>query len=277
MVKITVLIDNNPHPQNKLLDTEHGLSLYIEFDSKKILCDMGASDKYAENAQRLGIDLKEIDFATLSHGHADHTGGLGSFLKINQQATVYLSNKIFGRKFYSYRQECKRDISTDQELESMYPQRFDYVAGSQWINPKIALVYNDCNRFALPQANRFLTVADDNGETPDDFSHEIALALKSRQGLVIISSCSHGGAMNIIDSCRRFTGIDKVHAFVGGLHFVDQSRTDEEVSAFVETMTAFAPNIRICTGHCTGSIAKQQLSTQKILPEVSFFHTGVVL
>ena len=77
-MKVTVLIDNNPHPELNLL-TEHGLSIYFEADGFKWLLDVGASGQFIINAQKLGVDISAIDFLILSHGHSDHTGGLENF------------------------------------------------------------------------------------------------------------------------------------------------------------------------------------------------------
>ena len=60
---------------------EHGLSLYLETGETRILFDMGQTAAFAENAAALGIDLSQVDFAVISHGHYDHTGGLSRFLE----------------------------------------------------------------------------------------------------------------------------------------------------------------------------------------------------
>lgn len=78
------------------LACEHGLSLYIEARGKKILFDAGQSGAFADNARKLGIDLAQVDFAVLSHGHYDHGGGFRRFLEINQTAPVYLRREAFG-------------------------------------------------------------------------------------------------------------------------------------------------------------------------------------
>ena len=105
-MRITFLVDNQPHPTLPLL-TEHGLSLYIETDdltnrligestNRKIgiLCDMGASGAYIKNAKALGIDLDTCHWAFLSHGHADHTGGLGKWIAQYGHIPVYASHHI---------------------------------------------------------------------------------------------------------------------------------------------------------------------------------------
>ena len=97
-MKITCLLENTSAHTNIL--PQHGLSLWIETKNHHILFDMGQTDLFAQNADRLGIDLATADLAVLSHGHYDHGGGLSHFLKINSTAPVYLSKYAFG-EFYN--------------------------------------------------------------------------------------------------------------------------------------------------------------------------------
>ena len=48
---------------------EHGLSLYIETKGHKILFDVGASNLFLQNAQKLGVNISDVDFLVISHGH----------------------------------------------------------------------------------------------------------------------------------------------------------------------------------------------------------------
>ena len=73
-IKITTLVENSVY--GKGLQGEHGLSLLVDTGEHRLLFDTGASDLFIRNARILGIDLKEVDFLVLSHGHRDHTGGL---------------------------------------------------------------------------------------------------------------------------------------------------------------------------------------------------------
>ena len=93
-MKITCLAENTTSRPD--IEAEHGLSLYIETNGKKILFDMGQGELFIRNAKRLGIDLSDVDIAVISHGHYDHGGGLRSFLEINKKAPVYISEHAFG-------------------------------------------------------------------------------------------------------------------------------------------------------------------------------------
>ena len=96
-MKITALIENLPLSDE--IQAEHGLSLYIEAEGKKILFDMGQTNLFAENAAKLGVDLTKVDLAILSHGHYDHGGGMQRFFEINKQAPVYINQNSFGEFF----------------------------------------------------------------------------------------------------------------------------------------------------------------------------------
>lgn len=271
-IRVTVLVDNSPARDNASLLSEHGLSLLVETAHQRILYDMGASARFMENARLLGIDLSTIDYAFLSHGHADHTGGLEPFLSHFSQPPVYLAHDLFDARYYSYRRGARRDISTPESLKTLYGDRFRFLPGSQWLSDEIAAVRNQSARYPKPEGNRFLVKETNQGEAPDDFSHELALAIKSDRGLVILSACSHGGALNIIESCRTFTGEKKVATFIGGLHFVDNEQTADETHYFSEAIRARYPHLEIHTGHCTGDLAKRQLLHE--LPQPHLFATG---
>lgn len=69
----TVLVDNRT--DDPTLATEHGLSILLETGSDGFLLDTGASDMFIGNAERLGIDLRTVDYVFVSHGHGDDAGG----------------------------------------------------------------------------------------------------------------------------------------------------------------------------------------------------------
>ncbi len=110
-MRVTALTENTTEIG---LRTEHGLSLYIETDDKKILFDSGQTELFAENAGHLGIDLSSVDMMILSHGHYDHGGGLKKFIEINKKAPIYMSRYAFEPHYNG----TEKYIGLDSSLEN---------------------------------------------------------------------------------------------------------------------------------------------------------------
>ena len=100
-MKWTVLSDNRS--KDSSLITEHGLSIFLQTERHKILLDTGASDVFIRNAELLDIDLCDVDYVFISHGHSDHAGGLQYFLEHNRQAQVIVSPDAMSGMFFSKR------------------------------------------------------------------------------------------------------------------------------------------------------------------------------
>ena len=58
-MKVTVLVDDLVREYK--YEKKHGLCLYIETESRKILFDLGPNDTFIRNAKRMDIDLRDID------------------------------------------------------------------------------------------------------------------------------------------------------------------------------------------------------------------------
>lgn len=260
-MQITILSDNRPGRQE--LKTEHGLSILIKTDDKCILCDTGASSLYAENALAMGIDLSAVDCCFISHAHNDHTGGLRHFLE-HSGNPVFISSEAFAARCFSSRRGERRDISADHTLAEKYPERFTYIKESREIAEDIYAVAPKVMGYPTPLGNSWIE---------DDFTHELALAIKTTDGLVIISSCSHHGALNIMESCCQVTGEKRIAAFIGGLHFVDGPDTGRETDLFCSILRSVHPETKVLTGHCTGTDAELRLASSE-QTQVEFFHTG---
>lgn len=98
-LKITTLIENNSYINNTL-HSEHGFSLYIEINEKKILFDTGQSGNFIKNAEKLKINLKDLDYVVLSHGHYYHSDGFGKFVQnINKSFQLIVGNGFFNKKY----------------------------------------------------------------------------------------------------------------------------------------------------------------------------------
>ena len=296
------------------LQNEHGLSLFITTDDgEDIICDTGASGLFLENAQKLGIDPQIADFAFISHAHNDHTGGLKALLAAYDDIPIFMSINAFKYNCYSNRQRQPlqgsnepnnlpnssnepnrldglkmRDISIDQSILKDYPySSIRYIDHSQWVTDSIAVICNgtkdktskseQTSKYNLPIGNRHLYKKPINSDeiVLDDFDHEMSLAIKTLEGLIIISSCTHSGAANIIKDCIDFTGQTKIRAFVGGLHLVNHPDVKEEALAVLHELTSLYPEMKIITGHCTCDEAIKVMEENS--PMVSHFYTGLSL
>ena len=92
-MRFTVLCENTSARPG--IVAEHGFSLLIEGDHLKVLFDMGQTNVFAANAAAMNLSLADVNYAILSHGHYDHSGGLRKFLEINKTAPVYVSYHAF--------------------------------------------------------------------------------------------------------------------------------------------------------------------------------------
>lgn len=268
-MQLTILIDNSPSVERELC-CEHGLSMHFTYNGKSFLVDTGATSLFAENAYALGIDIAAVDYLILSHAHADHTGGLRTFLEMNSKAKVYLSQNILGNSYYSTRRGAKRDISPDHSLFEQYSERFVPVCGNILLCEGVSIISDIKSTYKRPAANATLL----KNDAPDDFSHEIFLTVGTASGKVILSPCSHMGTMNIIDSVDG-----RISHFVGGLHLLDSDERfsfESEEELFAIAATFKEKGILLHTGHCTGGCAKKIFS-QVLDSLYSEFYAGYIL
>ncbi|MBP3633178.1 MAG: MBL fold metallo-hydrolase [Oscillospiraceae bacterium] len=237
-MKITVLMENTA--VDPILTAEHGLSLYIETSSHKILFDAGQSDAFADNAEKLGIDLQAIDFAVLSHGHYDHSGGLKRFLECTKTAPVYVNEHAFAPCYHGN----DRYIGIDPALQGC--ERLTLVGDEYQIAPGLTLL--SCNKKDRPYpTDSFgLTVFDGNAYTDDTFTHEHYLLIEENSKKVLISGCSHKGILNIVSWFQP-------DVLIGGFHFMnlDPATSDAERLKDAAKLLLQSPTVYY-TGHCTG-------------------------
>lgn len=219
---IKVLVEDN----NEI--NEHGLSLYIEYADQKILFDTGQSNLYLKNAKKMSVDLSLIDFVVLSHGHYDHGNGL-----------IHLSEKkllchpeVFLRR---YRNETYIGINQSKEA---IEEKFDLITSSDpyYITKDICFLGE-----VKPRETKYVLEDGSIDCIPDDS----ALAINTRNGIIIITGCSHAGILNIIEKSKVVFEKEKIHAVIGGFHL-------KEVNSALDLVVKGFKNIEhIYTGHCT--------------------------
>lgn len=270
---LQVLIDNTPHPELSFA-TEHGLSICFELDQRKWLLDMGASGLFAANASLMGCNIKAMDYVVISHAHADHSGGLDLFLNTNDHAPIILSSAITNDQYYSNRINLKRYIGMDIKLVKNNPDRFLIQSGNRWITDHVAIISEISTDYPVPKGNQTLY----HGDKPDTFDHEIAIVVRQKQGLVVFTGCAHRGLLNILKSVRDFIPDLPVLASVGGTHLIDSRdnltfESPEEIEAIASLILSDYPEMKLITGHCTGSVAKK-IFAEKLKDRFEWFYSG---
>lgn len=240
-MKIHVLIENSASSADFV--AEHGLSLLVETAGKSILFDAGASTAFADNAEKMGIDLSRVEFAVLSHGHYDHGGGLARFLEVNKQAVVWVSEHAFEPHFNA----SGKDIGLDTAL--MHHPRVRKVS-TPLFSPAEGMTLFSATEIPVYYGldTSGMCVQREGKRIADDFRHEQYLLVEEQGKRVLFSGCSHRGILNIA-ACFR------PDVLVGGFHFMKLSpdthaeRLNRAADVLLQLPTQYL------TGHCTGDAA----------------------
>ncbi|MDK2808746.1 MAG: 7,8-dihydropterin-6-yl-methyl-4-(beta-D-ribofuranosyl)aminobenzene 5-phosphate synthase, partial [Clostridiales bacterium] len=121
-LQITTLIENQSD-DNGTLRFEHGLSIYVEADGKKILFDTGQSGAFIENAKALGINLNTLDYCILSHGHYDHTGGVERFVSEVENLPEFIMGEEFFQPKYKINQTNDYQYNGNSFSEALFSRK----------------------------------------------------------------------------------------------------------------------------------------------------------
>lgn len=253
-MKITGLIENRETEQ---YIAEHGLCIHISFRGKNYLLDTGASGAYLENAKLMGIAVKDVNVAFLSHAHYDHAGGYREFFAENKRAIVYMQKTAkIGRRM-EIKDGKLTDIGIPKGLLREHPDRFAYVETNIQVNDGVYLIKHSTEDLGEKGLACNMYWENENDLIPDDFSHEQSLVFRTGNGLVVLNSCCHAGVENVIEEVLDAFPSEKIAAMIGGFHLMGQDGiesmgpSEEEVQRLGERLAAY-PVRKYYTGHCTG-------------------------
>ncbi len=246
---IKTLVENTSI--SKDMASEHGLSLYIESKGLKILFDVGASELFLENAKKLNVNIKDVDYLIISHGHYDHGGGLKTFFRENSRAKVFIHPLAF-QKHYALRANDKLEfIGLEEEIRD----RGQIVLTSDQflISKEIQLLSNIIQREPGPLSNRGLFMERDNQITEDTFVHEQNLIIEEDGKTTLLTGCAHNGIVNIIKGFHDLKGRMPDY-IIGGFHLSSRSSGGNEDCDMIDKISSFFidTKAKYYTCHCTG-------------------------
>ncbi len=259
-LKLTTLCDNLSGHLN--FSAAWGLSVLVEFGNQVVLWDAGPSDAAAKNALQNGIDPGRITCAAISHGHVDHTGGLVDFLRvIGKEVDVHLHPDAWGQKYIQRPDAgnrmdfigipCRK--AALEGLGAVFQEKREPV----WISDEILITGEVpmTNDFESIDGNMF--VKDGGAYIHDALADDQALAVKTGKGLVVVLGCAHRGVINTLSYLRQITGVERIHAVIGGTHLMqaDPRRIGQTRTALEEFGIE-----QIGVSHCTGMSAAMALS-----------------
>jgi 7,8-dihydropterin-6-yl-methyl-4-(beta-D-ribofuranosyl)aminobenzene 5'-phosphate synthase len=262
-------------PPRTTLSGEFGLSMHAESqrgnEVRNILIDFGFTPEILlNNMSILKIDPAGFDALVLSHGHYDHFGGMVGFLAANMgKLKKKLPFFVGGEDCFCTRENVlgqfgalDRKAIMDADIALMMAEGPAIVADHAFTTGKIPLVSSEKplqpTREKVGIVNGFgcfpdkMPPAKNTGAfIPDDFEHEIGTNfLVKGKGLVVLTSCSHRGVINTIRQAQAASGVQKVHAVIGGFHIVPPLN-DDYIRQVVATLKEINPDYLI-PGHCSG-------------------------
>jgi len=255
-IRITTLSENTA---NYGFRAEWGLSMLVQVDDMNILMDAGLSSAAVHNAQLLGIDLSTIDRIVLSHGHADHTGGLDEVLRIKKEVEIIAHPAIWESKYTRRGQQAREhNISipfSQKELEGL-GARFHLTTEPVRISKHCLTTGEIPLVCGYEQVEDNLFVSEDGSLRQDSLDDDLALVVDADFGLVVVLGCAHRGMVNTLLYAQRLTGKQSVYAVIGGAHLVRAS--EERVARTINDLKEMGIK-KLGVSHCTGFPAQARL------------------
>jgi len=212
---ITILYDNNRFDPR--LKTEWGFSCLVRGLGKTILFDTGGDGAaLLFNMTQLGIEPAEVDAVVLSHIHGDHTGGLARFLRKKSDVLVHLPAS-FPESFKKAVRSFGAQVEEVSEAQKLFPGAYT------------------------------------TGELGDGIKEQ-ALALRTKEGLVVLTGCAHPGVVSMVRKAVEITREDRVYLVIGGFHLGGEPAS--RIESIAKEFRLFSVQ-KVAPCHCSGEGARK--------------------
>lgn len=248
---------------------EHGLSMLVTTfrDGKRhtLLFDTGHTERgVLHNVKLLGIDITGIEAIVLSHAHMDHTGGLYPILsELAMPMTLVLHPEAFRAPRFLKFPDGRVDRFPNTLVREDLMRQGCKIVESRWpvsLAKDTVLVTGEIERVTNFEKGFPIARMMQEGEViPDPISDDQSLVVHLRgKGLVVISGCAHSGIVNTVLHSRKITGVEPVHAILGGFHLTGPL-FEPIIGDTIAAIREMDPEVLVPM-HCTGWNAIRRFS-----------------
>ncbi len=246
----------------------NGLSLFIRVKVGErvntLLFDTGPdAGLIVENADRLGLDLSEVEAIVLSHGHFDHFGGTVSALKAINKSNlpVYVHPELFLPRAFGEDGNIRSSYNLTKEeiekhggnvIESTTPTSL--FAETLLISGEVPRTTN----YEQGMPDEFRLDNDTWRNSPDIIDEQCLIMNFKNRGLGVITGCGHTGIINATKHATTLLNSTEVHLVMGGFHLASPELADR-IDPTIADLQTIDPTF-IVSGHCTGRQTQAKLS-----------------
>ena len=247
---------------------EHGFAALVkttaEGKTHTLLFDFGFSeDGAARNAESLGLNMREVEAAALSHGHSDHTGAMKAFgqaigkknLPLALHPTAFKSARYLklGEALKFYFPKLTREMAKDAGFEPVEIEK-----SCPLLDGAVLFLGGIPRRTDFEKGFPIAYRLEDGKEIWDAIEDDTSVVMHLKnKGLVILSGCAHAGIVNTVQYAIETTGVTQVHAIMGGFH-LSGPFFEPIIDRTAEALQNFKPAYVIPT-HCTGRKAIMEI------------------
>ena len=260
---------------------QHGFSALVEVRKgdrvHRILFDTGITPSgCVDNLGRLGRDPGDIEVVVCSHGHFDHTTGLGGLVdrlgRTNLPVVIHPDFWLNRRLAVPGIDPIELPTTSRRALEDA---GFDILEQRRpsFLFERSVLITGEVDRTTEFEKGMFIHEARRNGSWEPDpliLDDQALIANVAGQGLVVLTGCGHAGIVNICRYAQRLTGVDRIHCVVGGFH-LSGPLFEAVIGPTVDALAQLAPDVLV-PAHCTGWKAVHTIASR--LPD-AFIQTSV--
>jgi 7,8-dihydropterin-6-yl-methyl-4-(beta-D-ribofuranosyl)aminobenzene 5'-phosphate synthase len=254
--RITVLVDDCVRGRDLL--GEHGLAFWVEIGGRRLLFDTGQGMALKHNAKLLGVRLESANAVVLSHGHYDHTGGLGHMLEVAPKAGIYAHPAALEPKYVRTDDGAVKEAgmpSAVREAVDSRPYSVIPVERPTEIGDGV-FVTGEIPRRTEYESTGGAFFADSRGQHADLLPDDQAMFIETHRGTIVLLGCGHAGVINTLQYVRDLTDGKPINTVVGGMHLIEASR--DRMEQTIDSLRRMVV-VRLVPGHCTGTAATAEL------------------